>query len=247
MAAAHAGRARVVGITGAPGAGKSSLIAAVTGHLRARGERVAVVAVDPSSPLSGGAVLGDRVRMQAHTLDDGVFVRSMASRGIPGGLAPATPDSVRVLDAAGWPWVLVETVGVGQADVDVGLVADTIVVVVNPGWGDDVQAEKAGLLEIADILVVNKGDRPGADASRAVLDGMLDLVPPASGWRPPVVITSAMGGVGVAELWAAVDHHQRWLGDHGRGDARRRARLAAERRWRAGRNAVLGALDDAMG
>ncbi len=246
-ASAHAGQARVVGITGAPGAGKSSLIAALTGHLRARGERVAVLAVDPSSPLSGGAVLGDRVRMQAHTLDDGVFVRSMASRGIPGGLALAAPDAVRVLDAAGWPWVLVETVGVGQADVDVGLVADTIVVVVNPGWGDGVQAEKAGLLEIADILVVNKGDRPGADEAGSVLAGMLDLVPPASGWRPPVVVTSCLGGIGVNELWAAVDDHQQWLADQGRGDARRRARLAAERRWQAGRRAFLGALDDAMG
>ncbi len=241
---ATAGEGRVVGVTGAPGAGKSSLIAALISHCRARGERVAVLAVDPSSPLSGGAVLGDRVRMQAHTTDEGVFVRSMASRGISGGLAPAAPDAVRVFDAAGWPWVLVETVGVGQSDVDVRLVADTIIVVVNPGWGDDVQAEKAGLLEIADVVVVNKADRPGADQARAVLDRMLDLVPTASGWRPPVVVTSAVGGpaasrfghgAGVGELWRAIDDHQAWLGVDGRGDARRRVRRAAELRWTASR------------
>jgi len=232
---ATAGAGRIVGITGAPGAGKSSLIAALIGQARNRGERVAVLAVDPSSPLSGGAVLGDRVRMQAHTTDEGVFVRSMASRGMPGGLAPAAPDAVRVLDAAGWPWVLVETVGVGQSDVDVGLVADTIVVVVNPGWGDDVQAEKAGLLEIADIVVVNKADRPGVDQARAVLDAMLDLVPVSSGWRPPVLVTSAVGErSGVAELWAAIDDHQAWLDERGSRDARRRARLAAELRWLVG-------------
>ncbi|MDQ6796946.1 MAG: methylmalonyl Co-A mutase-associated GTPase MeaB [Actinomycetota bacterium] len=255
---ATAGEGRVVGITGAPGAGKSSLIAALIGHRRNGGERVAVLAVDPSSPLSGGAVLGDRVRMQAHAADEGVFVRSMASRGVPGGLAPAVPDAVRVFDAAGWPWVLVETVGVGQSDVDVRLVADTVVVVVNPGWGDDVQVEKAGLLEIADIVVVNKADRPGADQARAVLDGMLDLVPTTSGWRPPVVATSAIGGrAGVGELWAAIDDHQAWLGpsgllsgvpgpsgplsgdpgpsrapgQEGRRGVRRRARLADELRW----------------
>jgi len=240
---ADSGEGRVVGITGAPGAGKSSLIAALIGHRRKRGERVAVLAVDPSSPLSGGAVLGDRVRMQAHTTDEGVFVRSMASRGIPGGLASAAPDAVRVLVAAGWPWVLVETVGVGQSDVDVRLVADTIVVVVNPGWGDDVQAEKAGLLEVADIVVVNKADRPGADQARVVLDAMLDLVPAASGWRPPVVATSAIGGAGAAELWTAVDDHQAWLDQAGRRDDRRRARLAAERRWPP---AVRGAPNDAV-
>ncbi len=207
----HAAGGRVVGVTGPPGAGKSSLIAALIGHLRTRAERVAVLAVDPSSPVSGGAVLGDRVRMQAHTLDEGVFVRSMASRGLPGGLAAGVPDAVRVLAAAGWPLVLVETVGVGQSDVNIRLVATTIIAVVNPGWGDDVQVEKAGLLEIADIFVVHKGDRPGADQARSLLDGMLDLVPATSGWRPPVVVTSVVDGAGVGELWAAADAHQAWL------------------------------------
>ncbi len=226
---ANPGDARVVGITGAPGAGKSSLVAALIGRLRARGERVAVLAVDPSSPLSGGAVLGDRVRMQAHATDPGVFVRSMANRGVPGGLAPAAPDAVRVLDAAGWPWVLVETVGVGQSDVDVRLVADTIVMVVNPGWGDDVQAEKAGILEIADIVVVHKADRPGADEAQAVLDAMFDVVPRASGWRPPVMATSALDSVGLDDLWAAVDDHQSWLDDDGRRQARRGSREPSQR------------------
>ncbi len=156
----------VVGLTGAPGAGKSTLAAALVGLLRGAGQKVAVLAVDPSSPLSGGALLGDRVRMQAWATDPNVFVRSMASRGATGGLAPATPDAVRVLAACGWPWVLVETVGVGQAEIDVREVADTTVVVVAPGWGDDVQAEKAGLFEVADVFVVNKADRPGAAEAR---------------------------------------------------------------------------------
>ncbi|MGI9021817.1 MAG: methylmalonyl Co-A mutase-associated GTPase MeaB, partial [Acidimicrobiales bacterium] len=179
----------------------------------------------------GGAVLCDRVRMQAHATDPGVFVRSMASRAARGGLSPAAPDAVRVLDAAGWPEVLVETVGVGQSDVDVALVADTVVVVVTPGWGDGVQAEKAGVLEIADVVVVNKGDRPGADEARAVLATMGDLVPPRSGWRPPVVVTSAVDGSGVAQLWDAVGDHRAWLATDGRLGARRRARRLAELRW----------------
>jgi len=231
LAFAACGRARVVGITGAPGAGKSTLAAALVGHLRDHGERVAVLAIDPSSPVSGGAVLGDRVRMQAHATDPGVFVRSMASRGAPGGLSPAAPDAVRVLDAAGWPEVLVETVGGGQSDTDVGLVADTVVMVVTPGWGDGVQAEKAGVLEIADILVVNKGDRPGADEAADVLAGMLGLVPMRSGWRPPVVVTSARHGHGVVELWEAVSTHRLWSAEEDRREVRRRARLAAELRW----------------
>ena len=224
----------VVGLTGAPGAGKSSLTAALVGQLRRAGDRVAVVAVDPSSPLSGGALLGDRVRMQAWTTDAGVFVRSMASRGAPGGLAPAAPEAVRLLAAAGWPWVLVETVGVGQGEVDVAEVADTTVVLVTPGWGDELQAEKAGVLEVADVLVVNKADRPGAAEARGHLERMVGVEqasgPPGpnamrprspsamrlrgpravEGWRPPVLEVAATTGEGVAELWEAVGRHRVW-------------------------------------
>jgi LAO/AO transport system kinase len=221
------GRAGVVGLTGSPGVGKSSLAAALVALLRRADERVAVLAVDPSSPLSGGAVLGDRVRMQAHAGDPGVFVRSMASRGAPGGLAPAAFDAVRLLDAAGWPWVLVETVGVGQAEADVRLVAETVVVVVAPGGGDGIQAVKAGIYEIADVFVVNKADRPGADEARGHLERMLDLVP-ARGWRPPVVATTAVSREGVDDLWAAVRRHRAWLTQGGRREARRAARLTAE-------------------
>jgi LAO/AO transport system kinase len=158
-----------------------------------------VLAVDPSSPFSGGAILGDRVRMQRHSTDPGVFIRSMATRGHLGGLALATPQSVRVLDAVGKPWVIVETVGVGQVEVEIASQADTTVVVVNPGWGDEVQAAKAGLLEIADIFVVNKADRPGADATVSDLTGMLELSGRRA-WRPPIVRTVATTGEGIAEL-----------------------------------------------
>ncbi|HWC10322.1 MAG TPA: methylmalonyl Co-A mutase-associated GTPase MeaB [Acidimicrobiales bacterium] len=219
----------VVGLTGAPGAGKSTLAAALVGFLRRAGDPVAVLAVDPSSPISGGALLGDRVRMQAWATDPRVFVRSLASRGTPGGLSPAVPDAVRLLAAAGWPWVLVETVGVGQGEVDVAAVADTTVVLVAPGWGDDVQAEKAGLLEVADVFVVNKADQPGAGEARAHLEGMVALAPAlrgpkavapglrgpnavvAEGWRPPVVEATATTGAGVEELWSAVGRHREWL------------------------------------
>jgi LAO/AO transport system kinase len=202
----------VVGLTGAPGAGKSTLAAALVSLLRKADERVAVLAVDPSSPLSGGALLGDRVRMQSWATDPGVFVRSMASRGVPGGLAPSAPDAVRLLRGAGWPWVLVETVGVGQGEVDVAAVADTTVMLVTPGWGDDLQAEKAGVLEVADVFVVNKADRPGAAEARGHLEGMLDLGAgdAVETWRPPVIEVVATTGAGVAELWSAVGHHRAW-------------------------------------
>ena len=206
-----------VGLTGAAGAGKSTLAAALVGLLRRTGERVAVLAVDPSSPLSGGALLGDRVRMQEWATDPGVFVRSMASRGASGGLAAAVPDAVRLLAAAGWPWVLVETVGVGQGEVDVAAVAGTTVVLVTPGWGDDLQAGKAGLLEVADVFVVNKADRSGAAEARAQLERMLALAPAglrdqnaAETWRPPVMEVTATTGAGVPELWDAVVRHRAW-------------------------------------
>lgn len=220
----------VVGLTGAPGAGKSTLAAALVGLLRSEGERVAVLAVDPSSPLSGGALLGDRVRMQAWATDPGVFVRSMASRGAPGGLARATPDAVRLLVAAGWPWVLVETVGVGQGEVDLASVADTTVVLVTPGWGDDLQAEKAGVMEVAEVFVVNKADRPGAAEARGHLEDMLALArgQPGDAWRPPVVEVSATTGSGVAELWSAVGRHRAW---RAAGGQRPRAPRARPQTW----------------
>ena len=221
------GNAYTVGITGAPGGGKSTLTGVMLGVLRASGDRVAVLAVDPSSPFTGGAILGDRVRMQDHTLDEGVFIRSMATRGHLGGLALATPEAVRVLDAVGFPWVLIETVGVGQVEVEVAGQADTTVVVVNPGWGDAVQANKAGLLEVADVFAINKADRPGADEARRDLDQMLDLSE-LGDWRPPIVATSAVSGDGVDELWAAVASHREHLLADGRLDARRADRLRAE-------------------
>jgi LAO/AO transport system kinase len=205
------------------------LTAALVGALRASGDEVAVLAVDPTSPFTGGAILGDRVRMQDHALDGGVFIRSMATRGHLGGLALATPEAVRVLDAVGFAWVLVETVGVGQVEVEVASAADTTVVVVNPGWGDAVQAAKAGLLEIADVFVVNKADRPGVDEARRDLEHMLDLASiEPDGWRPPIVATVASNATGVDDLVGAITAHREWLGTEGRLDAKRSARLCDE-------------------
>jgi LAO/AO transport system kinase len=225
----HTGRAWSVGITGAPGAGKSTLTDALVSCMRAEDLEVGVLAVDPSSPFSGGAILGDRVRMQRHSTDPSVFIRSMASRGHLGGLAVATPQSVRVLDAVGKAWVIIETVGVGQVEVEIASQADTTIVVVNPGWGDEVQAAKAGLLEIADVFVVNKADRPGTDATVSDLAGMLELSAD-SGWKPPIVRTVATYGDGVADLWAQIGAHRASLEANGAIAKRRRTRLAAELR-----------------
>ena len=225
----HTGRAWSIGITGAPGAGKSTLTDKLVAHVRASGDGVGVLAIDPTSPFSGGAILGDRVRMQGHATDPGVFIRSMATRGHLGGLALATPQAVRVLDAAGKPWILIETVGVGQVEVEIASQADTTIVVVNPGWGDAVQAAKAGLLEIADLFVVNKADRPGTEDAVRDLEGMLDLAGDA-GWRPPVVRTVATSGTGVDELWEAVARHRAYLEADGRLAARREGRLRDEMR-----------------
>ncbi len=221
------GAAYTVGITGAPGAGKSTLTNALLRVARDSGDTVAVLAIDPSSPFTGGAILGDRVRMSDHATDDGVFIRSMATRGHLGGLSLATLEAVRVLDATGWPWVLIETVGVGQVEVEVAGAADTTVVVVNPGWGDSVQANKAGLLEIADVFVINKADRPGADETRRDLDRMLDLTA-ADGWRPPVVATTATAGEGIADLWEAIGAHREHLVSTDALEPRRAARVQDE-------------------
>ena len=223
----HGGQAYTVGITGAPGAGKSTLTSAVIAHLRSLQQRVAVLAIDPSSPFTGGAILGDRVRMGDHSLDGDVFIRSMATRGHLGGLALAAPAAVRVLDAVGTDWILLETVGVGQVEVEVAGTADTTVVVVNPGWGDAVQANKAGLLEIADVLVINKADRDGAAATRHDLEGMLELSAD-SDWRPPIVETVATEAEGVVGLVEAVDAHRAHLVQSGRLTEARSARVRRE-------------------
>jgi LAO/AO transport system kinase len=225
------GQAYSVGITGAPGAGKSTLTDRLIDQARTRGldgsDRVAVLAIDPSSPFSGGAILGDRVRMQNHALDTMVFIRSMATRGHLGGLAVAVPDAVRVLSAVGVPVVLLETVGVGQQEVAVAAATDTTIVVVNPGWGDAIQANKAGLLEIADLFVINKADRPGARETRRDLELMLDLTQ-LGDWRPPIVDTVASSGDGVDDLWTAIADHRSHLIANGDLERFRRERLARE-------------------
>jgi LAO/AO transport system kinase len=222
----RAGRAQVIGLTGVPGSGKSTLVGALTTAVRATGRRVGIVAVDPSSPFSGGAILGDRVRMAEHTTDDGVFIRSLATRGSLGGLAGAALDTVDILDAAGFDLVLIETVGVGQDEVDIATAAHTVVVVSAPGLGDDIQAIKAGVLEIADIHVVSKADRDDANRTATDLQAMLGLGLTGKdrrGWPVPVIRTSAETGEGVDELLASIDAHGTHLSDSGEIEERRRS------------------------
>jgi LAO/AO transport system kinase len=231
--APYAGHARVVGLTGSPGVGKSTTTSALVTALRADGRRVGVLAVDPSSPFSGGALLGDRVRMGEHATDPGVFIRSMATRGHLGGLAAATPQALRVLDAAGCDVILVETVGVGQSEVEVVALADTTVVLLAPGMGDGVQAAKAGILEVGDVFVVNKADRDGADATVRELQHMVSLNRQGiegPSWRPPVVRTVAASGQGIDDLVGALDDHRAWAAEHDRlaDGPRRRARAEIE-------------------
>jgi LAO/AO transport system kinase len=230
------GGARVIGLTGSPGVGKSTTTSALVKAFRARGDRVGVLAIDPSSPFSGGALLGDRIRMNEHALDEGVFIRSMASRGHLGGLSATTPQALRVLDAAGFDVVLVETVGVGQSEVEVAGLADTTVVLLAPGMGDGIQAAKAGILEIGDLYVVNKADRDGADATVRELKHMLTLgedtaedgAAAVAPWRPPVLTTVASVGTGIDEFVTDLDRHRAWLTEGGELGARRTRRAAAE-------------------
>jgi LAO/AO transport system kinase len=221
------GRAYTVGLTGSPGVGKSSLAEHLVRTARARGDTVAVLAVDPTSPFTGGALLGDRLRMQSHATDPGVFIRSMATRGHLGGMAMAAPEAIRILDASGKDVVIVETVGVGQAEVEVATAADTTLVVLQPGWGDAVQAAKAGILEVADVFVVNKADREGAADVVRDLKGMLRMGPKLA-WEPPIVRTSTVEGDGIEELWEAIGRHRRHLEGSGELQARRRRRILEE-------------------
>ncbi|CAM5256371.1 methylmalonyl Co-A mutase-associated GTPase MeaB [Streptomyces tanashiensis] len=224
------GGAYVVGLTGSPGVGKSTSTSALVSAYRRAGKRVGVLAVDPSSPFSGGALLGDRVRMSEHASDPGVYIRSMATRGHLGGLAWSAPQAIRVLDAAGCEVILVETVGVGQSEVEIASQADTSVVLLAPGMGDGIQAAKAGILEIGDLYVVNKADRDGADATARELNHMLGLgeARAAGDWRPPIVKTVAARGEGIDEVVEALEKHRAWMEEHGVLAERRRARAARE-------------------
>jgi LAO/AO transport system kinase len=227
--APHTGRAEIIGLTGPPGVGKSTTTNELVTAYRAAGRRVGVLAVDPSSPFTGGAILGDRVRMQEHATDPGVYIRSMSARGHLGGLASATPQAVRVLEGAGCDVVLVETVGVGQAEVAVASLADTTVVLLAPGLGDAIQAVKAGILEIADVFVVNKADRDGADATYHDIQGMIALADRAAGeWRPPVVRAVAARAEGIDDIVGAIARHRAWLLEQGELVRRRRQRAAVE-------------------
>lgn len=223
----HTGRASTIGLTGSPGVGKSTLAGELVRVARERGMSVAVLAIDPTSPFTGGALLGDRLRMQAHATDPDVFIRSMATRGHLGGMALAAPEAVRILDASGRDLVIVETVGVGQAEVEVAAATDTTLVVVAPGWGDHVQVAKAGILEIADVFVVNKADREGADTSVRDLQQMIRMGSEQA-WTPPVLTTSAVEGGGIAELWEVVEAHRQHLEATGALERGRRSRLLRE-------------------
>lgn len=222
----HTGNSYSIGVTGAPGAGKSTLTDRLVARIRSDNATVAVLAIDPSSPFSGGALLGDRVRMQGHATDEGVFIRSMATRGHLGGISLATPEAVRVLDAAGNDIVIIETVGVGQAEVEITDACDTTLVVLNPGWGDAIQAAKAGLLEIADVYVVNKADRAGAKDTVRELRNLINMS--EDEWKPPIVETVATKNEGIEDLWAAVGKHRAYQEEKGLLEARRRRRIERE-------------------
>jgi LAO/AO transport system kinase len=224
----HTGKAFLVGITGSPGAGKSSFVDKLIGYLRKQGLTVGIIAVDPTSPFTGGAILGDRIRMQDHFLDEGVFIRSMGTRGSLGGLARATKEAVRVLDAYGKDIIIIETVGVGQSELDIMNIADSTAVVLNPGGGDTVQAFKAGIMEIADLFILNKADLAGTDKLFREVEQMLDLVKHDAPWRPPVVKTITLQNKGIDEVWQAFLDHKTYLEESGEGERRRASHLKEE-------------------
>jgi len=223
----HTGKTYIIGVTGPTGSGKSTLIEKLAKELRRKGKTVGIVCVDPTSPFTGGAFLGDRVRMQELSVDEGVFIRSMATRGNPGGLARATKDAVRILDASGKDVVIVEAVGAGQSEVDIIKVAHTILVVLPPGLGDEIQAIKAGIMEIGDIFVANKADRENADKTVTDIEAMLDMTPEKDEWRPPVIKTVAITGEGITELLNKIDQHKEYL-ETGALELRRKQRVEAE-------------------
>ena len=224
----HSGRAHVVGVTGSPGVGKSTLVDALISAVRAADLKVGVLAVDPTSPFTGGAILGDRIRMQEHTLDRNVFIRSMANRGHAGGTALATFDAARLLDASGHDVIIIETVGVGQSELAIAQTADTTILVLMPGSGDEIQAIKSGIMEIGDIFVVNKGDLPGANKTATDILHSLELCRDDSGWRPPVIVAQSDSGVGVDAVWRAACDHKRYLDESGQLSLRRQQKVQAE-------------------
>jgi LAO/AO transport system kinase len=226
---AHTGRATVIGITGAPGAGKSTLVDRLAAHYRSVGEQVGIIAVDPSSPFTGGALLGDRIRMQNMATDPGIFIRSMASRGHLGGLASATVDAVAILDAGGYNRVIVETVGVGQDEVDIARAADVTVVVLVPGMGDEVQAMKAGIMEIGDVFAINKADRDGVLRTERELETLLSISERSDGWKPPIIKTVATENSGTEALAAAIADYKQFIGDRGEQAGARRVNTAEHR------------------
>ncbi|MGG0793435.1 methylmalonyl Co-A mutase-associated GTPase MeaB [Brevibacillus laterosporus] len=224
----HTGKARLIGLTGSPGAGKSSLVDALITYLRSQQISVGVIAVDPTSPFTGGALLGDRIRMQHHAPDRGVFIRSMGTRGNLGGLSRNTKEAVRVLDAYGCEVIIVETVGVGQSELDIMKIVDTVAVVLNPGSGDTVQAFKAGIMEIADLFVINKADLPGLDKLLTEIEQMIEIVKHDASWQPPLIRTIATDRVGITDLWQAFLAHERFLTESGEGEKRRSYHLHEE-------------------
>jgi LAO/AO transport system kinase len=245
---AYSGRARVVGLTGSPGAGKSTLVDSLAAHYRKREQTIGIIAIDPTSPFTGGAILGDRIRMQSHSGDDGTFIRSMATRGSLGGLSSTTADVATVLDASGRDLVLIETVGVGQDEVDIVRLADVTVVILVPGMGDDVQSIKAGIMEIADIFVINKADREGAERVEREVRAMQSLSMRSDNWEPPVIKTVASSGAGIPELASAIDEYEAFLATSELGQKRRianwRDRLREMLRAEVLRRIVQGAFSE---
>ena len=225
---AHSGKAHLIGITGSPGVGKSTLVDALITEIRKDGLKVGVLAIDPSSPFTGGAILGDRIRMQEHTLDSNVFIRSMANQGHPGGVALATYDAVRMMEASGYEVILIETVGVGQSELAITQTADTTILVLMPGSGDDIQAIKSGIMEVGDIFVVNKGDLPGANKSASEITSSLELNNFTTAWRPPVIVAISESGENIDDVWKSARQHKAFLDQTGLLTQRRKSKIQAE-------------------